>query len=69
MELTEETYHAMESRVQTDFSDYFEQNPQGSEIVSSIFQNQCPVTQISATKNEEVGQNRISIFGSGQNNE
>ena len=27
-----------------------EQNPQGTEIVSSIFQNQCTVTQISAQR-------------------
>ena len=44
-----------------------EQNPvQGSEIVSNIFQTQCTVSQISALRNEEVVQDRISILGGGQ---
>ena len=46
-----------------------EQNPQGAEIVSSIFQNQCIVTQISAQRIGSWPKQKISIFGSGQNNE
>ena len=46
-----------------------EQNPQNSESVSSIFQNRCTVTQSSAQRIRKLAKNRISIFGSGQNNE